>query len=165
MVTTSDDIAEVGLILEQVMDPEIPVLSVVDLGVIRTISFVDGRVTVHITPTYSGCPAMDMIALNIRMELMAHGFHDPQVIMQLHPAWTTDWMTEKGKTQLKQYGIAPPALNHHASCTDLFREESVQCPHCASWHTARLSEFGSTACKSLYKCDDCLEPFDYFKCH
>ncbi|RYY61429.1 MAG: phenylacetate-CoA oxygenase subunit PaaJ [Chitinophagaceae bacterium] len=165
MVTTTNDTSAIKLILEQVMDPEIPVLSVIDLGVVRNIRSAGNKVTVFITPTYSGCPAMDVIAMNIRMELMAHGYPEPEVIMQLHPAWTTDWMTEKGKTQLKQYGIAPPMLNRHASCTDLFAEESVQCPHCASWHTGRLSEFGSTACKSLYKCDDCLEPFDYFKCH
>ncbi|MET0638263.1 MAG: 1,2-phenylacetyl-CoA epoxidase subunit PaaD [Chitinophagaceae bacterium] len=166
-MTTPADITidEVRAILSTVMDPEIPVLSVMDLGIVRSISIQDGRIAVSITPTYSGCPAMDMIAASIRMELMSHGFFDPVVTLQLDPAWTTDWMTEAGKSQLKTYGIAPPMARQHASCNDLFREESVQCPHCESWHTHLLSEFGSTACKSLYKCDDCLEPFDYFKCH
>lgn len=158
-------ISEVRTILQQVMDPEIPVLSVVDLGIIRNIEILNGKLIVSVTPTYSGCPAMDAITASIKMELMANGYHDPRVITQLSPAWTTDWMTEKGKTQLKEYGIAPPVSNRHASCVALFSEESVQCPHCGSWHTAHLSEFGSTPCKSLYKCDDCLEPFDYFKCH
>ena len=166
MVTTNtiqpDDVRHV---LDKVMDPEIPVLSVIDLGIIREISINNNHITIRITPTYSGCPAIDMIAMNIRMEMLAAGFTDVDVIQQLHPAWTTDWMTDNGKARLKAYGIAPPASNHHAACTDLFREEAVQCPHCNSWHTAVLSEFGSTACKSLYKCQDCLEPFDYFKCH
>ncbi|RYY52397.1 MAG: phenylacetate-CoA oxygenase subunit PaaJ [Chitinophagaceae bacterium] len=152
-------------ILSQVMDPEIPVLSIIDLGVLREIRVENSQVHVVITPTYSGCPAMEMIAANIRMELMAGGYSNPEVVQQLDPAWTTDWMTESGKAKLKEYGIAPPPAAHHKSCTDLFAEESVQCPHCNSWHTGRISEFGSTACKSLYKCEDCLEPFDYFKCH
>jgi len=156
---------DIRSILQQVMDPEIPVLSVIDLGIVRDIFIKDGKITVLITPTYSGCPAMEMIAASIRMELMANGYAEPLVVSQLHPAWTTDWMSESGKTKLKEYGIAPPAAAHHKSCADLFGEEAVQCPHCSSWHTGRISEFGSTACKSLYKCDDCMEPFDYFKCH
>lgn len=152
-------------LLGQVMDPEIPVLSVLDLGVVRNVIVEGSKVLVSITPTYSGCPAMDMIATGIRMELIANGYTDIEVKQQLDPAWTTDWMTEAGKTKLKEYGIAPPPAAHRRTCDPFQEDDQVQCPHCNSWHTGRLSEFGSTACKSLYRCDDCMEPFDYFKCH
>lgn len=153
-------------LLEDIKDPEIPVLSIVDLGIVRDVAVDEEQVTVTITPTYTGCPAMDMIAASIKMELMAKGYREVKVVSVISPAWTTDWMTEKGKQQLKEYGIAPPNPRQQV-CTDkLFApDEAVQCPHCDSWHTRRISEFGSTACKALYQCEDCLEPFDYFKCH
>ena len=152
--------------LEEIKDPEVPVLSIVDLGIVRDVSIDDQRVVVTITPTYTGCPAMDMIAASIKMELMARGFADVLVKFVISPAWTTDWMTEKGKQQLKEYGIAPPNPRQQICNDKLFApDEAVQCPHCESWHTHRISEFGSTACKALYQCDDCKEPFDYFKCH
>ena len=152
--------------LEEIKDPEIPVLSIVDLGIVREVAIDDEAVTVTITPTYTGCPAMDMIAASIKMELMARGYANVLVKLVISPAWTTDWMTEKGKLQLKEYGIAPPNPRQQVCNDKLFApDEAVQCPHCESWHTRRISEFGSTACKALYQCEDCKEPFDYFKCH
>ncbi len=160
------DIQKTWSYLEEIKDPEIPVLSIVDLGIVREVAIDDKTVTVTITPTYTGCPAMDMIAASIKMELMARGFADVLVKFVISPAWTTDWMTEKGKQQLKEYGIAPPNPRQQVCNDKLFApDEAVQCPHCESWHTRRISEFGSTACKALYQCEDCKEPFDYFKCH
>lgn len=149
-------------ILETVKDPEVPVLSVVDLGVIRAVSLEAKQVTVTITPTYTGCPAMDMISMHIKMALNAAGY---QTTIQtiLSPAWTTDWITENGKQQLKAYGIAPPVGK---SFDQAYLEDIiVPCPQCNSTHTVLVSQFGSTACKALYKCEVCKEPFDYFKCH
>ncbi len=153
-------------ILAQVADPEVPVLSVLDLGIVRDIRMQDnGELEIMITPTYTGCPAMDMIAANIRMELSANGYGQVKITNVLSPAWTTDWMSEEGKQKLKDYGIAPPLPKQQACRSELFAEQAVQCPHCNSYHTTRISEFGSTACKALYQCRDCKEPFDYFKCH
>jgi ring-1,2-phenylacetyl-CoA epoxidase subunit PaaD len=153
-------------ILSHVADPEVPVLSVVDLGIIRdVVSHADGSLEVVITPTYTGCPAMDMIATNIRMELLANGYQQPKITTVLSPAWTTDWMSEEGKQKLKEYGIAPPLPKPLVCRQELFAEEAIQCPRCNSYHTTRVSEFGSTACKALYQCLDCKEPFDYFKCY
>lgn len=153
-------------LLETVPDPEVPVLTVVDLGIIRKVQVEGDKAIITITPTYTGCPAMDAISMNIRFTLLQHGFRNVDIITVLSPAWTTEWMSEAGKEKLKAYGIAPPNPKQQACTTGYFeREEAVQCPHCQSWHTHRVSEFGSTACKALYKCDDCQEPFDYFKCH
>jgi ring-1,2-phenylacetyl-CoA epoxidase subunit PaaD len=153
-------------ILANVPDPEVPVLSVLDLGIIRDVVLPgDGSVEVVITPTYTGCPAMDVIATQIRMELLAHGYANIKIRTVLSPAWTTEWMSEEGKRKLKEYGIAPPLPKPQVSNTTLFAEETIQCPHCNSWHTRKVSEFGSTACKALYTCAHCLETFDYFKCH
>jgi ring-1,2-phenylacetyl-CoA epoxidase subunit PaaD len=170
MHTTCYTQADIWRLLEQVSDPEIPVLSVVDLGIIRHVEVSDTQggqhVQVTITPTYSGCPAMDMIAANIRMELLMQGLHAVEMVNQLSPAWTTDWMTEAGKAKLKEYGIAPPVANLSACGSSGVNEESgIQCPQCGSFHTHIVSHFGSTACKALHQCDDCKEPFDYFKCH
>ena len=143
-------------ILENVTDPEIPVISVRDLGIIRDVLITDDFVEVIITPTYSGCPAMLEIEKNIHNALKKEGIDHFKITTVLSPAWTTDWMTEKGKQKLKEYGIAPP--NPTAP-------ENIECPQCGSKNTELVSEFGSTACKSLFKCKDCLEPFDYFKCH
>jgi ring-1,2-phenylacetyl-CoA epoxidase subunit PaaD len=161
---------EVRQILEIVMDPEVPVLSVVDLGIIRNVEIIqssDGNIVrCTITPTYTGCPAMDVISMNIRFALLELGFKNIQIKTVLSPAWTTDWMTEEGKQKLKAYGIAPPNPQHTVCTPDAFqKEEAVQCPHCNLYHTTLISRFGSTACKALYKCEDCREPFDYFKCH
>jgi ring-1,2-phenylacetyl-CoA epoxidase subunit PaaD len=160
---TTDNIKS---ILDHVMDPEVPVLSVNDLGIVRDIFIAGDEVEIVITPTYSGCPAMDAIRVNIKMELLANGFNNAKITTILSPAWTTDWMTEEGKEKLKQYGIAPPNPKQVVCQTGLFAvEEAIQCPLCHSYHTHRVSEFGSTACKALYVCDHCREPFDYFKCH
>jgi ring-1,2-phenylacetyl-CoA epoxidase subunit PaaD len=152
-------------ILSNIQDPEVPVLSVIDLGIVRDAVETDEGIEVDITPTYTGCPAMDVIATQIRMELLANGYTDITIRTVLSPAWTTDWMSEEGKEKLRAYGIAPPLPKQQACNTALFSEEMIQCPHCNSTHTQRISEFGSTACKALYRCDDCKEPFDYFKCH
>ena len=153
-------------LLEQVPDPEVPVLSVIDLGIVRDVKFNNGEVEVIITPTYSGCPAMDVISMEIKMILLEHGFKKVTVTHILSPAWTTDWMSETGKEKLKAFGIAPPNPTRPVCDIRLFaEEEAVQCPHCQSYHTRMISQFGSTACKALYQCNDCLEPFDYFKCH
>ncbi|RYD72336.1 MAG: phenylacetate-CoA oxygenase subunit PaaJ [Sphingobacteriales bacterium] len=153
-------------ILENVTDPEVPVLTILDLGIVRHVAVDDNGVEITITPTYSGCPAMDMIATNIRMELLASGYENISIKNVLSPAWTTEWMTQQGKEKLRAYGIAPPSDKQQVCSTDLFApNEAIQCPQCNSYHTQRISEFGSTACKSLYQCLDCKEPFDYFKCH
>jgi ring-1,2-phenylacetyl-CoA epoxidase subunit PaaD len=153
-------------ILETVADPEVPVLTVTDLGIIRDVKINDDEIEVVITPTYTGCPAMDMIAANIRMALLENGYQKIKITSVLSPAWTTDWMSEEGKRKLKAYGIAPPNPKQQVCKQELFiNDEAVQCPRCDSWHTHCISVFGSTACKALYQCDDCKEPFDYFKCH
>lgn len=145
-----------------VCDPEIPVLTIADLGVLRGVSVADGRVEVAITPTYSGCPAMDVIGIEVQTALAQAGIPEARVRLVLAPAWTTDWMTEAGKRKLAAYGIAPPAAK--ASRRALFGEEQVTCPHCGSAATEKVSEFGSTACKALWRCRACREPFDSFKC-
>ena len=153
-------------LLEEVSDPEVPVLSVIDLGIIREVKIREEEVEIVITPTYSGCPAMDMISMNIKLALIEHGYRKLKITSVLSPAWTTDWMSEPGKERLKAYGIAPPNSKQAVCDTKLFaEEEAIQCPLCNSYHTKRISEFGSTACKALYQCQDCKEPFDYFKCH
>jgi ring-1,2-phenylacetyl-CoA epoxidase subunit PaaD len=158
--------AAVWQLLEAVMDPEVPVLSVLDLGIVRDVQMNENGLEITITPTYTGCPAMDVISMNIRMQLMSAGYSPVTIRTVLSPAWTTEWMTESGKDKLRAYGIAPPNPKQQVCTPEFFqREEAVQCPHCLSFHTTMISEFGSTACKSLYRCLDCLEPFDYFKCH
>jgi ring-1,2-phenylacetyl-CoA epoxidase subunit PaaD len=153
-------------ILENVSDPEIPVLSVLDLGIVRDVLIQkDDAIEVVITPTYTGCPAMSVIATNIKFELLGHGFRNVKIREVLSPAWTTDWMTESGKQKLKDYGIAPPVAKARIEKMLFEDHPSVKCPQCGSENTELLSEFGSTACKSLMRCVDCSEPFDYFKCH
>jgi ring-1,2-phenylacetyl-CoA epoxidase subunit PaaD len=146
-------------LLEEVCDPEIPVLSILDLGIVRDVKIAGEEIEVIITPTYSGCPAMDAISMDIRFKLIEHGYKKIKITSVLTPVWTTDWMTEAGKEKLKTYGIAPPKFSKDLS-TDL-----PECPQCKSSNTKLLSQFGSTACKALYQCNDCKEPFDYFKCH
>ena len=147
-----------------VVDPEIPVLTIADLGVLREVTLRDdGSVEVAITPTYSGCPAMSTIAFDVAVALERAGFADASVRTVLSPAWTTDWMSEDGRRKLKAYGIAPPLPA--SSRRALFGIQQVQCPQCSSGETELLSEFGSTSCKALWRCKSCREPFDYFKCH
>lgn len=147
----------------RVVDPEIPVLTIADLGVLRDVVLDGDHVEVAITPTYSGCPAMNMIALEVELALERAGFIRPKVRTVLSPAWTTDWMSEEGRRKLSAYGIAPPQAS--SSRRALFGEQVVACPQCGSDKTELLSEFGSTSCKALWRCKACREPFDYFKCH
>ncbi|MGB5005821.1 MAG: 1,2-phenylacetyl-CoA epoxidase subunit PaaD [Ferruginibacter sp.] len=164
MVTSSNiETKKIWTILEQVTDPEIPVLTIADLGIVRDVKINGDEVEIIITPTYTGCPAMDMIAMNIKLALLENGYSNIKISSVLAPAWTTDWMTEDGKRKLKEYGIAPPVGD-----PGRFQRPGsapIQCPQCNSSNTRCISEFGSTACKSLYQCNDCKEPFDYFKCH
>ncbi len=146
-------------LLEEVCDPEIPVLSILDLGIVRDVKINNDETEIIITPTYSGCPAMDAISMDIRFKLLEHGYKKIKITSVLTPVWTTDWMTEAGKEKLKAYGIAPPKYSKDLS------EDLPECPQCKSPNTKLLSQFGSTACKALYQCNDCKEPFDYFKCH
>jgi ring-1,2-phenylacetyl-CoA epoxidase subunit PaaD len=158
--------------LGQVADPEIPVISVVDLGIVRAVAWEGDECVVTITPTYSGCPAMQVIAESVTTALNEHGVARVRLVNQLSPAWTTDWMSEAGKAALKGYGIAPPAQQvidisglHAGVKRRAAPVLKVTCPNCDSSHTELTSQFGSTPCKALYKCLDCREPFDYFKCH
>ncbi|MEO5948357.1 MAG: 1,2-phenylacetyl-CoA epoxidase subunit PaaD [Chitinophagaceae bacterium] len=170
-ISLSEQKEKIWSLLENIVDPEVPVLTITDLGIVRDVkvnnsSSGEWGIEIVITPTYSGCPAMDMIAMNIRLALLENGYQNIKITSVLSPAWTTDWMSEEGKKKLKEYGIAPPNPRQQVCNNDLFAAaEAVQCPHCNSYHTHRISEFGSTACKALYQCDDCKEPFDYFKCH
>lgn len=146
-----------------VVDPELPVLTIEDLGVLREVRVSgEGQVEALITPTYLGCPAMNIITLEVELALERAGFSQPKVTTVMSPAWTTDWMSDAGKEKLRQFGIAPPTGK--AGRRALFGEEHIACPHCKSLDTERISEFGSTSCKALWRCKACAEPFDYFKC-
>jgi ring-1,2-phenylacetyl-CoA epoxidase subunit PaaD len=162
---TKDDVLEW---LNDVTDPEVPALTIMDLGIVRQVDITgpenNTSVNIRITPTYSGCPAMDIIAIGIRMALAGHGIKKVTIENQLSPAWTTDWMTEDGKRKLKEYGIAPPNRKAFESL-GLFEEEKIACPRCGSEETELVSRFGATSCKALYKCLSCKEPFEHFKCH
>jgi len=148
--------ARIQDILSTVRDPEIPVLNVNDLGVIRNINLVEDGIEVTITPTFNGCPAMKIIEFSIREALENSGYHNIKIIEQISPPWTTDWINDAALLKLKKYGIAPPlGIN----------DKKVCCPRCESDETIMVSEFGSTPCKAHFKCKSCLEPFDYFKCH
>ena len=153
-------------ILETVSDPEIPVLSVLDLGIIRAVNWDESNkeAEIVITPTYSGCPAMDFIEVSIRAALQEQGINPVKITTVLSPAWTTDWLSVSGKAKLKAYGIAPP-VGSADKLSLLGEKTAIECPRCGSVNTKLVSQFGSTACKSLYQCKECLEPFDYFKCH
>ncbi len=146
-----------------VCDPEIPVLTIEDLGILRNVESGPDGVVVTITPTYSGCPAMDSIRDDVTTAMVTSGVADVRVKMVLHPAWTTDWMTDSGKEKLEEYGIAPPT--GMAAVGPVRVGLSVKCPQCSSLNTQELTRFGSTSCKALYVCKDCKEPFDYFKVH
>ena len=149
--------------LNNVSDPEIPVLTILDMGVVRSATIEEGIAVIKITPTYSGCPAMDVIADDIKKALSEAGYKS-KVELVLSPAWTTDWITEKGRQALAEYGIAPP-LNGTADKRALLgNEKLVKCTNCGSKNTIVVSQFGSTPCKALFQCNNCKEPFDYFKC-
>ena len=152
-------------ILAEVMDPEIPVLSITDLGILREVELSGERVTVYITPTYSGCPAMDTIRQDIRKILAKNGIDRVEINQVLSPAWTSDWMSTAGKEKLEAFGIAPPGQPAACLLAEGLTDEPDHCPLCRSKHVELISRFGSTSCKALYRCLDCGEPFDYFKCH
>jgi ring-1,2-phenylacetyl-CoA epoxidase subunit PaaD len=159
--------------LAAIPDPEIPVISIVDLGIVRGVEWRGDELVVTVTPTYSGCPATEMIMADIGRALVSVGFAKHRLEIRLSPAWTTDWITPGARERLARYGIAPPGANavpmaHKIDATALFRRDprlAVPCPRCGSTRTRELSRFGSTPCKAQYRCDDCLEPFDYFKPH
>lgn len=164
MTTTGQDIDPALFeILESVSDPEIPVLSIMEMGVVRSARLIDNVVEVTITPTYSGCPAMDVIGDDIKKAMKEAGY-EAKVELVLSPAWTTDWITPKGRKALEDYGIAAPLQADADKDALLGNKKVVKCPQCGSLNTSLVSQFGSTACKALFKCADCLEPFDYFKC-
>jgi ring-1,2-phenylacetyl-CoA epoxidase subunit PaaD len=161
MVKSANNLDSARLLdlLSTVCDPEIPVLTLQDLGVLRDIEVVDDQIKVTITPTYAGCPAMDAMRSDIEATLGQAGYQNVTVQQSLSPAWTTDWMSESGRQKLRAYGIAPPVSTACGQQTG-----QIECPQCNSAEVKCISEFGSTACKALYQCQDCFEPFDYFKC-
>jgi len=156
--------AEIFALLDTIPDPEIPVISIVELGVIRAAVTQDKSVDVTITPTYSGCPAMKQMEDDVRKKLVENGFDTVNIHMVYQPAWTTDWLSEEAKLKLQKYGIAPPEESTSDKSFLSGKPKQVTCPHCKGRNTQLVSQFGSTACKALYKCTDCLEAFDYFKC-
>jgi ring-1,2-phenylacetyl-CoA epoxidase subunit PaaD len=159
-------VADARRLAAAVLDPEVPVLTIDDLGVLRDVTVDDrGRVEVTITPTYSGCPAIDAIRADVETALHGAGFDDVHVALVLAPAWTTDWMSDAGKRKLLDYGIAPPTRRTASTNGPVLLQLSLRCPQCGSSRTRELSRFGSTACKSLWVCDECREPFDHFKAH
>ncbi len=158
------DVARAREVAASVLDPEVPVLTIDDLGVLRRVDADGDRVVVTITPTYSGCPAMDTIRDDLVLALTAAGFGEVEVRLTLSPAWTTDWMSEAGKRKLEAYGIAPPT-GRAAVRGPIRLALAVRCPQCGSLDTREVSRFGSTSCKALFECRACLEPFDHFKVH
>jgi ring-1,2-phenylacetyl-CoA epoxidase subunit PaaD len=167
VVTTTTTLDHARAVAASVVDPEIPVLNLADLGILRDVSVDGERVTVTITPTYSGCPAIEVIQRDVRSALHDAGFEHVDVRLTLSPPWTTDWMSEDGRRKLREFGIAPPgpatSMHHGAETSRVTLALTVRCPQCGSPRTRELSRFGSTACKALWVCDDCLEPFDSFK--
>lgn len=166
METFSKSVKEnIFKLLETVPDPEVPIISVIDLGIIRDVIISNNIIEIVITPTYTGCPAMDMITTNIKAVLQENGYDKVIITSVLSPAWTTDWLTDSAKEKLMAYGIAPPVGKTSDKSVLMGEAKLVCCPQCGSNNTEMISQFGSTACKSLFKCLDCKEPFDYFKCH
>jgi ring-1,2-phenylacetyl-CoA epoxidase subunit PaaD len=187
MLTSLPSLEEIWTWLDSVNDPEIPVLSVIDLGIVREVKWIEENgssiLVVNVTPTYSGCPAVAVIKNDIQRELQQRGINRVRIGTQLSPAWTTDWMTERGRNRLLEYGIAPPGpcgrlsrgfpahlvegatLQHSTTPARNAQNDAICCPRCGSSDTRVVSQFGSTPCKAFYICNSCLEPFDYFKCH
>lgn len=163
MIEHADIDTELIPILDKVSDPEIPVLTILDMGVVRYAKLVDDVVLIKITPTYSGCPAMDVIADDITTAFKKAGYN-VNIDLILTPAWTTDWISEEGRDALEKYGIAPPLEADADKEALLGNKRIVKCTNCGSHNTKLVSQFGSTACKALFQCEDCQEPFDYFKC-
>ncbi len=160
LTLTPPQTREVWKLLSTIRDPEIPVLTITDLGMVRSVRHSEHGWRIGFTPTYSGCPATEMLMAEIRTVMESRGYGPVEVNVQLHPAWTTDWMSPDARRRLREYGISPPEGH---SCHALMPER-VSCPRCGSVQTQLISEFGSTACKALWRCESCREPFDYFKC-
>jgi ring-1,2-phenylacetyl-CoA epoxidase subunit PaaD len=152
-------------LLKYIPDPEIPVISIDDLGILRSVEIEEDKVVISITPTYSGCPAMQVISDEIKSILKENGIDKAEIKMVFHPVWTTDWLSDDAKERLRKYGIAPPEKASADKSLLTAEPKKIYCPLCNSLHTELISQFGSTACKALYRCLDCKEPFDYFKCH
>ena len=165
MVVAKETYKHIWKLFEEIPDPEIPVLSILDLGIVRKVALKNDILIITITPTYSGCPAMNQIEDDIVSKLKENDIENIRVEMTYDPPWTTDWINDEAKQRLEDYGIAPPVKGSQDK-GELFKErvKNVRCPVCKSTSTKVISQFGSTACKALYKCEDCLEPFDYFKC-
>ena len=161
-MSTLEDLRSV---LAEVHDPEIPVITIEDLGILRDVQVEGERVVVTITPTYSGCPAMQEIEADVRAALAERGHHDVEVRTVLSPAWTTDWMTDSGREKLRAYGIAPPERRPTGPVLVQLGGPRLVCPQCGSADTEELSRFGSTSCKSMWRCRSCREPFDHFRAH
>lgn len=150
-------------IASKVLDPEVPCVTIADLGILREVSFEDGFAVVKLTPTYSGCPAVLAIEMSVETALLEAGI-EARIERIISPAWSTDWITDEGREKLRAYGIAPPVKGKATGKLSLFSDETIACPRCESTDTNKISEFGSTACKAQYQCKSCFEPFDYFKC-
>jgi ring-1,2-phenylacetyl-CoA epoxidase subunit PaaD len=164
---TITDKASILELLNKIPDPEVPAISIVELGVVRDVEVIDDKVIVSMTPTYNGCPALNVMEQQVREALLQEGFQDVEIKRIYKPAWTTDWMSDEVKEKLRSYGIAPPA-GKAAQLTDPFRSSTLShtaCPFCGSEDTTLTSRFGSTACKSLHFCNNCHQPFEHFKCH
>ncbi|TAL62711.1 MAG: phenylacetate-CoA oxygenase subunit PaaJ [Bacteroidetes bacterium] len=155
---------QITSLLSAIPDPEIPVINIKELGVLRDVVVNGNEVEIIITPTYSGCPAMKQIEDDIISSLERNGIENVKVKMVYHPAWTTDWITDEAKEKLRKYGIAPPEKTTADKGALMGKKRALECPRCGSKNTVMISQFGSTACKALFQCSDCKEPFDYFKC-
>lgn len=163
MVNAHVNTQNIKQLISDIPDPEIPVITINDLGILRDVAYQNNQYVVTITPTYTACPAMPLLEEQIKDKLHTNGISNVKVVLTYVPAWTTDWMTKDAKEKMRVYGIAPP---QHSSCNKVYnKNESVKCPRCNSSNTELISRFGSTACKGLCKCNSCNEPFEYFKCH
>jgi len=165
MNQTDIQVESVKALLSEIPDPEIPVISIADLGILRDVNKTGDKITVTITPTYSGCPAMKAIENEIASLLKANGIFQFEIKYTYSPAWTTDWLNDTARAKLRVYGIAPPEHTSSDKSVLMIQQKIKTCPRCASTNTEMISAFGSTACKALYRCKNCGEPFDYFKCH
>ena len=164
MLSTHLSKEKIVSLLAEIPDPEIPVITIIELGIIRDVIIQGDNVEIIITPTYSGCPAMKQIEVDIKTKLNEHNIKNVTIKLVYHPAWTTDWIPEEANKKLKKYGICPPEKTTADKGALMGKKKILECPHCKSTNTEMISQFGSTACKALFKCNDCKEPFDYFKC-
>jgi ring-1,2-phenylacetyl-CoA epoxidase subunit PaaD len=165
MVTLKYSKEDIFNMLSFIPDPEIPVVSIKEIGMLRDVILTENGYEIILTPTYTGCPAMGIIEEDILKVLNGNGVSPVKVKLVYSPAWTTDWMSKEAKEKMRMYGIAPPIKSACNKWVEFGKSEMIKCPYCNSLNTSVISQFGSTACKALYKCDNCKEPFEYFKCH